>query len=167
MGLITEPESTEVASEALQSVRLADTDFERAEVLKMIAPKLPETLIAEALEIAQGLRDVESRGAALAAIIPHLPSAEGSAILEKALADAQSADFPAERASAMAALAPLLPVPEDARVRGAALEIAQTLGAQGTFVLGKLVPDLKPGERVIAICQLVESCGCMGRFRWH
>jgi len=95
--------------EALAKVKAITSEEMRAQALELLAPKVQENLLPEALAAARSIGDPQERLRALAAFGPHVPKAERSRLSLDALASARDASKPVE---ALAALVPYLWVPE-------------------------------------------------------
>ncbi|NET82097.1 MAG: hypothetical protein F6J94_09175 [Moorea sp. SIO1F2] len=106
----------------------------RAEALKQLAPKLPETLLSEALKIARAIIDQSDRARALSGLAPCLPE-----ILPEALEVARAITDKSDRAYVLIRLAPQLPetIPE-------ALEAARAITDKldRVYRLSELAPQL-------------------------
>ncbi|AOY84978.2 NB-ARC domain-containing protein [Moorena producens JHB] len=106
----------------------------RAEALKELAPKLPETLLSEALKIARAITDQSDRARALSGLARHWPE-----ILPEALEAAQAITDKWSRAYALIRLAPQLP-----QILSEALEAAQAITDEWSRAraLSELAPQL-------------------------
>ncbi|NEO48454.1 MAG: hypothetical protein F6K55_31835 [Moorea sp. SIO4A3] len=95
--------------QALAYVQQIQYATHRAEALKQLAPKLPETLLSEALKIARAIIDQSDRARALSGLAPCLPE-----IIPEALEVARAITDESDRAFALIRLAPQLPeiIPE-------------------------------------------------------
>ena len=92
-----------------------------------LAPRLPEGLLAQALDAARALTGQGARAEALGALAPRLP--EG--LLAQALDAARAIHGEYARARVLGALAPELPEPQQAGVYAEALDAARALTGQG------------------------------------
>ncbi|NEO43758.1 MAG: hypothetical protein F6K55_06305 [Moorea sp. SIO4A3] len=106
----------------------------RAEALKQLAPKLPKTLLSEALKIARAIIDQSDRARALSGLAPYLPE-----ILSEALEAARAITNDRDRAYALIRLAPQLP-----KILSEALEAARAItnDRDRAYALIRLAPQL-------------------------
>ena len=120
-------------------------DSARASALGGLAPYLPGTLLAEALQAAIAIGDHRARAHALCALAPHLPEA----LLAEALQAAKAIGDDQARAEALGTLAPHLPEAERARALTEALQVASAVGNDlaRSEALGALAPHLQEAER--------------------
>ncbi|NEO04684.1 MAG: hypothetical protein F6K51_03490 [Moorea sp. SIO3I8] len=120
--------------QALAYVQHIQDPSNRAEALEELAPKLPETLLSEALKIARAITDKSSKARALSGLAPYLPE-----ILPEALEVARAITNDRDRAYALIRLAPQLPeiLPE-------ALEAARAItnDRDRAYALIRLAPQL-------------------------
>ncbi len=114
----------------------------RAEALASLAPHLPEGLLSQALDAAQGIRDEWPRTRVLAALAPHLPEE----LLPQALDAARSIRVEEYRAHVLSALGPRLPK----ALLAQALDAARSIEDKGyrAYALSALAPHLS--ERLLA-----------------
>ncbi|NEO75121.1 MAG: hypothetical protein F6J99_02125 [Moorea sp. SIO4G3] len=91
--------------QALAYVKQIQDPLSRANALRELAPKLPKTLLSEALKIAQAITDESNRAYAIREIAPYLPEV----ILPEALKITQAITDESDRAYALREIAPQLP----------------------------------------------------------
>ncbi|NEP35499.1 MAG: hypothetical protein F6K38_29975 [Moorea sp. SIO3B2] len=120
--------------QALAYVKQIQHPHNRAEALEELAPKLPETLLSEALKIARAITDQSDRARALSGLARHWPE-----ILPEALDAARAITDKWSRAYALIRLAPQLP-----QILSEALEAAQAITDEWSRAraLSELAPQL-------------------------
>ncbi|NEQ82672.1 MAG: hypothetical protein F6K26_21240 [Moorea sp. SIO2I5] len=120
--------------QALAYVQYIQDPQRRAEALEELAPKLPETLLSEALKIARAITDQSDRARALSGLAPYLPE-----ILPEALEAARAITNDRDRAYALIRLAPQLP-----EILSEALEAARAItnDRDRAYALIRLAPQL-------------------------
>ena len=109
--------------DALAAAEAIDEEPARAETLARLARLLPESLVSQALTVAGGITEQQSKARALAAFGPHLPP---RSIHEIRLAMQQDGD-PQWRVGLVAELAPFLPVPLQRELVGETLVMVQAI----------------------------------------
>ncbi|NEO22876.1 MAG: hypothetical protein F6K53_04310 [Moorea sp. SIO4A1] len=125
--------------QALAYLQHIQNPHNRAEALKELAPKLPETLLSEALKIARAITDKSSKARALSGLAPYLPE-----ILPEALEVARAITNDRDRAYALIRLAPQLP-----EILSEALEAARAITndrdrADALIRLAPQLPEILP-----------------------
>ncbi|OLT63129.1 hypothetical protein BJP37_05980 [Moorena bouillonii PNG] len=137
--------------QALAYVRQIQDPNRRASALEELAPKLPETLLSEALKIAQAITDGFHRARALSEIAPQLPES----LLPEALKIAQAITDEFHRARALSEIAPYLPESllsealETARAITAESSRADALSALAPHLAENLLPESLEAARAI------------------
>ncbi|NER91056.1 MAG: hypothetical protein F6K64_30055 [Moorea sp. SIO3A2] len=121
--------------QALAYLQYIQDPHNRAEALKEVAPKLPETLLSEALKIAQAITDDSYRAYALSYLAPYLPES----LLSEALEVARALTNNKYRADALSELTPRLP-----EILSEALEVARAItnDRDRAYALSDLAPQL-------------------------
>ncbi|NEO37419.1 MAG: hypothetical protein F6J90_14225 [Moorea sp. SIOASIH] len=121
--------------QALAYLQHIQNPYDRASVLEKLAPKLPETLLSEALKIARAITNESDRSRALSGLAPYLPES----LLLEALEAARAITNDTDRARALSELAPQLP-----EILSEALEAARAItnNIARAIVLIKLAPQL-------------------------
>ncbi|NET68859.1 MAG: hypothetical protein F6K63_32490 [Moorea sp. SIO1G6] len=121
--------------QALAYVQHIQDPNRRRSALKELAPKLPETLLSEALKIAQAITDDSYRAYALSYLAPYLPES----LLSEALEVARALTNNKYRADALSELTPRLP-----EILSEALEVARAItnDRDRAYALIGLVPQL-------------------------
>ncbi|NEO72430.1 NB-ARC domain-containing protein, partial [Moorena sp. SIO3H5] len=137
--------------QALAYLKYIQNPSNRAEALKELAPYLPETLLPEALKIAQAITDEFHRARALSEIAPYLPET----LLPEALKIAQAITDEFHRARALSEIAPYLPESllsealETARAITDEFHRADALSALAPHLAENLLPEALEAARAI------------------
>jgi hypothetical protein len=123
----------------------------RADALVLLAPHLPLSLLPQALEIAQTVRDAEERTRMLAALAPLRPAT----LLSRVLDEVDTLEDETLRVDTVCGLAPHLPagmVPQ-------ALETVHTIGDEQyrAAALVRLAPYLSPAQQAAAYAEALGS----------
>lgn len=158
--LLSEEQRQAVLADALAEVCQIENDWSRSQALYALVPVLPNSLLSQAFEAAQAIKDDVPRLGALGVLMPVFPQAQ-----EAALQAAQAIKHKGHRAELLLGLADRLPEEQRQPALVAAQEAAQYIGdarsrAYVLMELSQVVPEAQRQSilaAALAAAQAIET----------